>query len=515
MSVANASGTSSSNHPIPVDQGTDPTTPARQKSGASTPQAQKFMPPPRVVPRSPRLLQDFTIDSPSQNRGRSESSPASLASPSKAMQPVPPSSITVATLPSTPIAMPASTPLAAPIPTPTATQNAAPTATTKPNLPMLALSVLTGDNISDASPPPSPTKLMRLRVSRRISSRIQARETGKGSASAPTTPRKTSESTSGQPPVSPTQDTKSANKVRSSEIQAQPSPRKLDQELMTLSNEVAGHWIKAIQGDGSGSKGMRKSGAAVFLGQPTKLPVDQFSPELRKRLPASFNDATITHSALISTLYGQAFNRHSAAKVLLLTRRSVMQDYSDKKLMLSDLESRADSDPAAKERYKKNMEDRTRDCVQFMFGINASQSPATFFSEELVSLWRTMDSQLIAMNMGKPERERLAYELVVSRMVLRTAKGNDTEAGQAIPTLFLATIKEAATKFFPQFCSNVLQQFDKERRAPTSTAPTSTASTGADHLLNSSASSSSLSSTNSTSSNTSSGNSANSNNPSQ
>jgi hypothetical protein len=395
------------------------------------------------------------------------------------------------------------------------TPNATPTVTTNPNLPKLALSVLTGDNISDASPPPSPTKLMRLRVSKRISSRIQDKETGKGSASAPTTPRKTSESTGVQPPASTVQDTKSPNKVGSSEIQAQPSPRTLDQELIALSNEVAGHWIKAIQGDGSGSKGMRKSGAAVFLGQPTKLPVDQFSPELRKRLPASFNDATITHSVLISTLYGQIFNRHSAAKVLLLTRRSVMKDYSDKKLMLSDLESRADSDPAAKERYKKNMEDRTRDCVQFMFGAKASQSPGTFFSEELISLWRTMDSQLIAMNMGKSERERLAYDLLVSRMVLRTAKGNDTEAGQAIPTLFLATIKEASAKLFPQFCSSVLQQFDKDRTAPTSTAPTSTASTGADHLLNTSASSSSSSSTNSTSSNTSSGNSANSNNQSE
>ena len=503
MSVANTSSTSSSNRPIPIDQGANLTTPVRQKGGASTPQAQKFMPPPRVAPRSPRLLQDFTIDSPSQNRGRSESSPASLASPSKAIPLVTPTSTMVATPPSTPI------------PTPMPTPNAAPTVTTNPNLPKLALSVLTGDNISDASPPPSPTKLMRLRVSKRISSRIQDKETGKGSASAPTTPRKSSESTGVQPPAWPVQDTKPPNKVGSSEIQAQPSPRTLDQELITLSNEVAGHWIKAIQGNGLGSKGMRKSGAAVFLGQPTKLPVDQFSPELRKRLPASFNDATITHPVLISALYGQTFNRHSAAKVLLLTRRSVMKDYSDKKLMLSDLESRADSDPAAKERYKKNMEDRTRDCVQFMFGAKASQSLGTFFSEELISLWRTMDSQLIAMNMGKTERERLAYDLLVSRMVLRTAKGNDTEAGQAIPTLFLATIKEASAKLFPQFCSSVLQQFDKDRTAPTSTAPTSTASTGADHLLNTSASSSSSSSTNSTSSNTSSVNSANSNNQSQ
>jgi hypothetical protein len=498
MSLANASVPSSSTHPITIDQDTDPTTPDTKKSGSAMYQAQKFMPPPRVVPRSPRTLKDFTIDSPSQNRGRSESSPASLASPSKAMPLPTPTSTTVATPPSTPLAPPTSTPLAIPPATP------------KPNLPMLALSVLTGDNISDASPLSSPTKLMRLRVSRRMSSRIQDKETGKGSASAPTTPRKTSESTRVQQPASPVQGAKSPTKVGSSEIPAQPSPRKLDQELMTLSNEIAGHWIKAIQGDGSGSKGMHKSGATVFLGQPTKIPLDQFSPELRKRLPASFNAATITHSVLITALYGQAFNRHSAAKVLLLTRRSVMQDYSDKKLMLSDLEARAESDPAAKERYKKNMEDRTRDCVQFMFGANASQSPGTFFSEELLSLWRTMDSQLIAMNLGKTERERLAYELVVSRMVLRTAKGNDAEAGQAIPTLFLATIKEASSKLFPQFCSKILEQFDKDR-----TAPTSTASTGAADLLNTAASSSSSSSTDSSSSSTSSVHSASSNNQSQ
>jgi hypothetical protein len=95
-------------------------------------------------------------------------------------------------------------------------------------------------------------------------------------------------------------------------------------------------------------------------------------------------------------------------------------------------------------------------------------------------------------------------------MVLRTAKGNDAEAGQAIPTLFLATIKEASSKLFPQFCSKILEQFDKDR-----TAPTSTASTGAADLLNTAASSSSSSSTDSSSSSTSSVHSASSNNQSQ
>lgn len=504
MSLASATAVNSQANITPINQASDTTgnnqaaltnqTPqTTPRSGGVTHQAQKFTPPPRVIPRSPRSLRDFSVGSPPQQRGRSESSPASLASPAKAMPPATP----VATATLSPQTTPLSIATTAPQPKPSATLLATPSTTPLSTLPPLALSVLTGDNLSDVSPPPSPTRLMRLRVSKRISSSLKSMGVEKGSASAPTTPRKSSASSTDKLPTSTLHGIKSPNKLRGSEIQAQPSPRKLDQELITLSKEIAGHWIRAIQGDGVGSKGMRKSGATAFLGQAVKIPVDQFSSELRKRLPASFKESTITHSALIGTLYGNAFDTSPAAKILLNARRSVMQDYGDAKLTLAELESRTESDPEAKKRYKQNMEDRTLDCANFLFGTGASQSPDGVFSEELVALWQAMDSQLVALNYGKPERERLAYELVLSRMVLKAAKGDEAEAGLAVPTLFLGTVKEVSAKMFPAFREQVLKQFDSKRAAPSNTAaPSSTAATDLSGLSNSSASSTGTASSN-------------------
>lgn len=500
MSLASATNVNSPVDTTLINQAIDPngnnqatltnqTPPTTPRSGGVTHQAQKFTPPPRVVPRSPRSLRDFSIGSPPQHRGRSESSPASLVSPAKAMPPATPVATTTLIPQTPPLSIAATTPQ----PKPSATSSTTPLST----LPPLALSILTGDNLSDVSPPPSPTKLMRLRVSKRISSTLKSMGVEKGSASAPTTPRKSSTSSTDKLSTSTLHGIKSPNKLRGSDIQVQPSPRKLDHELITLSNEIAGHWIRAIQGDGVGSKGMRKSGATAFLGQAVKIPIDQFSSELRKRLPAYFKDSTITHSALIGALYGQAIDTSTAAKVLLNARRSVMQDYGDATLTLAELESRTESDPEAKKRYKQNMEDRISDCVDYLFGTNASQSPDGVFSEELVALWQAMDSQLVALNYGKPERERLAYELVLSRMVLKAAKGDEAEAGLAVPTLFLGTVKEVSAKMFPTFRDQVLKQFDSKRAAPSNTAaPSSTGSTGLSGLSNSSASSSGTASSN-------------------
>ncbi len=260
---------------------------------------------------------------------------------------------------------------------------------------------------------------------------------------------------------------------------------------MILSNEIADHWVKAIQAGNVGSKGLRASDAKLFLGQAVKIPVDKFSPELLKRLPTSLKDSSITHSALIATLYGKAFDASPAGKTLFAARNSVMQDYGDATLTLAELESRAESDPEAKKRYKQNMEDRALVCAKFLYDPSASQSPGAVYSEELVALWQAMDSQLVALNLGKTERERLAYELVLSRMVMRAAKGDDSEAGLAVPALFLATVKEVSAKMFPSFRDQVLKEFDSKRAAPISTAATDVA-----NLPNSSASSSSTASSN-------------------
>lgn len=467
---------------------TPPTTP---RGTGQAHQRPKFTPPPRVVPRSPRSLSKFSIDSPQQSRGRSESSPASLASPSKPTPTPTPTAMPLAAPQAMTQTTPSTTPQATPSAIPSATPKAAPSVTPVSHLPSLALSALTGDTISDASPPPSPTKLMRLRASKRISSSLKSMFAEKGSASAPTTPRKTSASASDRPTAFTAYDIKSPNKLRSPEIEAQPSPRKLDHELIILSNEVADHWVRAIQAGNVGTKGLRASDSKLFLGQAVKIPVDKFSPELLKRLPAPLRNSSITHSALIATLYGKAFDASPAGKTLLAARRSVMHDYGDATLTLAELESRAESDPEVKKRYKQNMEDRTLDCVKFLFDASAGQAPGAEYSEELVALWQAMDNRLVSLNLGKTERERLAYELVLSRMVLRAAKGNDSEAGLAVPALFLATVKEVSATMFPSFRDQVLKQFDSKRVAPISTAATDVA-----NLSNSSASSSSTTSSN-------------------
>lgn len=434
---------------------TPPTTP--KNSGTASP-TKKFQPPPRVLPRSPRSLSQFAMDSAQQCRGRSESSPAKLSTPSAPFSvstPAESPTKLTTTTPTLPTTMPVLTPLSS----------------IKATVPPLALSILTGDATSDDSPRASPSKLKRLKVSLRNQSQLQSAPEGKGSTSAPTTARKGSTSTSD-----------SGVKASAHGIGLQASGQKLDSELIALSDEIAGHFARAIQAAGQTSKGLRASDAQLFLSLPVKIPVSEFSPELRKRLPASFNASSITHSALISLLYGQAFDKSPAGNQLLAVRRSVMQDYGDATLTMADLAKREEANPGTKKRYVQNMETKARVFADAVFGNTASANPVEAVSDELLALWKAMDAKLVEMKLGTTHRERLAYELVLSRMVLRVAKGADAEAGLAIPTLFLSTIKEVSGKQFPAFTSAVLQQFDNARSAPSSTA-----ATGAANLSKSSA----------------------------
>jgi hypothetical protein len=80
-----------------------------------------------------------------------------------------------------------------------------------------------------------------------------------------------------------------------------------------------------------------------------------------------------------------------------------------------------------------------------------------------------MDQKLCAHKLGRAERERLAFDLILTREVLPAAMGDDSEAELAIPALFFTAIKQACMKVFPAFRDQVLQMFDNERDAPTST----------------------------------------------
>jgi len=240
---------------------------------------------------------------------------------------------------------------------------------------------------------------------------------------------------------------------------------------MSLADEVTGHVIRAMLGtqehrgdtsdDNKVAKPMRDSDAKTLLQQDLLTSVDQFSPALRTRLPKSYNKPTISHPELINVLYGQVFANSPAGKSLAATRKSVMDDYGDNSLTISELAKREQSDPDIRTRYQRSMEDRTNAFADFAFGDKAGRLPGNMISPELFQLWRAMDREMVKLNMSRAERELL---------VLRTAKGDDSEASLAIPTLFYNSVKQACKPVFPGFVAKVIAIFDNERPAPSTTA---------------------------------------------
>jgi hypothetical protein len=309
-------------------------------------------------------------------------------------------------------------------------------------------------------------------------SRVHIIDTAQGSASAPSTPRKSPRPSAEYQPSSVRQSIKSPGKDRHPDIQPIPSPRKLDKDLLAFADEIAGHCINAMLGSGvkNQANSMRVSDVKALLRQDLKIPLDNLSPELRARLPKSFTQSIISHSALINLLYSGAFRSSTAGKTLLATRQSVMNDYSNDKLTIADMVKREESDPAVKERYKKNMDDRALAFANFVFGLNTRFSPASIISPELLYLWKAMDRKLSAVGAGREGRERLAYDLILTRMVLRTAKGDDADSALAIPTLLFASIKEACARVFPAFAAKLIQSFDNERPGSDSNAISGTTS---------------------------------------
>jgi len=81
-----------------------------------------------------------------------------------------------------------------------------------------------------------------------------------------------------------------------------------------------------------------------------------------------------------------------------------------------------------------------------------------------------MDRELVKLNMSRAERELLAFDMLLTRLVLRTAKGDDSEASLAIPSLFYNSVKQACKPVFSGFVAKVIAIFDNERPAPSTTA---------------------------------------------
>jgi len=332
-------------------------------------------------------------------------------------------------------------------------------------LPVHIVPSLNLDSISQGSNPPlsegtSATRAKQPIAAPDTASRVHIMDTVKGSASAPTTPRKTPRPTAEYQPSSVRRSIKSPGKERHPDIQPIPSPRKSDQTLILLADEIAGHCVSAMHN-------MRDSDVRALLRQDLKIPMDKLSPELRARLPESFTKSVISHSDLIYSIYSSAFRESKAGKTLLATRQSVMNDYSNEQLTVAEMETRVEADPAIKKRYKQNMDDRAHTFASFVFDVNTRLSPASMISPELLNLWKAMDKKLSALNPGREGRERLAYDLILTRMVLRIAKGDNADAKLAIPVLFYNSVKDACAGVFPAFASKLIQSFDNDRFAPT------------------------------------------------
>lgn len=471
--------------------------------GATSPKSRTFQPPAWTVPQSPRLLQqgvgsDSKIpktpdasavltstppklvarpsqdDSSSMTRTRSGSSPASLSSPSAGL------AQTLAT----------QTAVVPPLNLQQVKSKLADHCSVTPGSSSSAHRASVSTLLK--APPSTPTKFN----SPRASLRVQLTDAKPISTSAPSTPRKSQRATQEYQPLSVRHSIKSPGRDRHTDLQPIASPRKVDQEFLALADEVATHCINAMLGTDSkegvtSPKHLRESDVKTLLRGDLKIPVNQLSPELRARLPKAFDQATITHSALIHALYGQSFAISPAGKSLSATRKSVMDDYSNKSLTIKVMASWVDTDPEAKQRYLHNMEDRAVAYANFTFGGDSGLSPSSMISPELLQLWRTMDQKLCAHKPGRAERERLAFDLILTREVLPAARGDDSEAELAIPALFFTAIKQACMKVFPAFRDQVLQMFDNERDAPTSTVSPYRSTSSSHTSSNSSTSSSS------------------------
>jgi len=479
-------------------------TDAKSNDGTASPKRTPFQAPLRVVPKSPRLLTPKTVATDNQqkpaerdatmlatpprmvvrgkesihspsvnlqplvsgdqgadvNRVRSNSSPASLSSPSP--QPAKSASNKRPAIPSLNLQ--------------SLSKQSAASASIGFNTPNNSPINTPTNTATNVSPISSPTKFQ----SPRGSMRVQIRDTKPISTSAPTTPQKPTRAAPEYQPSSVRRSIKAPGKDPHTAIQPLPSPRTLDKELMSLADEVPGHVIRAMLGtqdhrgdssdDNKVAKPMRDSDAKTLLRQDLLISVDQFSPALRARLPKSYNKPTISHPELINVLYGQVFSNSPAGKSLAATRKSVMDDYSDNSLTISELAKREQSDPDIRTRYQRNMEDRTNAFADFAFGDKAGRLPGNMISPELFQLWRAMDRELVKLNMSRAERELLAFDMLLTRLALRTAKGDDSEASLAIPSLFYNSVKQACKPVFSGFVAKVIAIFDNERPAPSTTA---------------------------------------------
>lgn len=319
---------------------------------------------------------------------------------------------------------------------------------------------------------------------------------GIGSSSAPSTPRlKSRHADEAKSPrrhrvdTSPRKTPDWRKREADGGPQVVPSPRKLNDGLIRLGNEVA----RLVFAEMRTKTPVLAKATIDQLGRfETQIPVDSLSPGLRARIPAD-TVARISHAKLIKALFLPLLSETEVGKTLLTMRRAVMEQYDGSTLTLVDREMRESEEPGFKSRLLMNIEEQGKACASVALGMKATGLAGSKLPAELIAFWKTMDAELCAWAQGNPNlpaaelkkaRANLGFDLLFTRLILPLASGGKEEATLAIPSMFFDSVKRALLANWPVFVESFISTVDNERRhalagavASTSRTPMTTADT--------------------------------------
>lgn len=269
---------------------------------------------------------------------------------------------------------------------------------------------------------------------------------------------------------------------------AVPSPRKINDDLITLGAEAA----KLIFAELRAKNPVLTKAVIIQLARfETQIPLDKLSPALRARI-ASEGGTTISHAKLIKVLFLPLLITTEVGKTLNAMRLTVMNAYEGHSLTLVDVEMHETEEPGFKKRLEDNIEPQGKGCTGLIFGLNAPDLSASKLPAELIAFWKAMDAELCAWANQNPDlspselknaRANLGFDLLFTRLVLPMAAGPKEEASLAIPALFFKSVKNALLKDWPKFVYSFIKVVGREQSAAllvTSSASTSDAPVSAE-----------------------------------
>lgn len=247
-----------------------------------------------------------------------------------------------------------------------------------------------------------------------------------------------------------------------------PSPRKLNDGLIRLGDEVA----KLIFAEMRAKTPVLTKATTDQLGRfETQIPVDKLSPNLLARIPAG-TGAQISHAKLIKAVFLPLLCDTEVGKTLLTMRRAVMEQYDGDTLTLVDREMREAEGPGFKDRLLMNIEEQGQACAAIALGMKVTGLAGSKLPAELIVFWKAMDAELCQWAQGNPDlpaaelkkaRANLGFDLLFTRLILPLASGGKEDATLAIPSMFFDSVKRALLKNWPVFVESFIDVVSNER----------------------------------------------------